>query len=132
MNLKDWTLLYLKNLDAMRIIKSTIQINDKNIVRNLDGKIEYYYIFNKLNEQILVLLSDKSICFVCLNKKENINFIIKNWEDLIKYEKIKFIMVNTDVNEKWILCPHIHNRISDKGSLKVGLFSLFQSVEEVS
>ena len=65
---------------------------------------------------------------ICLNKKENLKFIIENWVKFIIFKKLCLIFVNPKKNTKWLIIPYNHNKISE--DIKPGLKTLFKNLEE--
>lgn len=132
MNLKEWTSIYLdhinsfkKNIEKKEVFKDRIVCHLKN------GDKQIYQIRPKLNIDILKKNQNR-IIIVCLNTKDNLNFVIENWSRLIKNPLLKIIFTNTFENQQWSLIPFLHNKISEKATLKRGLKSLFESVPEVT
>jgi len=75
-------------------------------------------------------IDDEHPTYVVLNAKQNIDFVIKHWKELIKYEKLSIIFVDLNVNKRWILHPYTHNKVCDDQNLKNGLISLYSSLRE--
>jgi hypothetical protein len=42
-----------------------------------------------------------------------------------------FVNPESATDKKWMIYPHTHHKISDPSSLKLGLESLFSTVQEV-
>jgi len=130
MEIFEWTLRYIKYKDAVK--KSISEIEEKNsnevIVKEKLGKEITYLCFNEMEEVDIHNYSDQKI--VCLNTKENIDWLIKNWEDIIK-TKVTFIFVNPERAASWAVNPALHNAITDKSALKTGIYTLFESIPEV-
>ena len=140
-NLIEWTIRFLKHQDIIKKeIKEIVENKD-----NVDLLIEY---INKkmgvlilpdlveINKELPKLKSFKKqndSCIVTLNKKENLNILIKTWDKISEFDKrFKLIFVNLDNDQKWIIFPWTHNLFSEKESLNMGLQSLFDSIGEMS
>ncbi len=134
--LEEWTINYIKNRDIL--LKSIKSIEEsKNgwdiIVRKKEGK-KYYLIRPKIKDlcEILEKLNDGDITVVVLNTKDNLDIIIGDWDKLKDCRKLCIIFANPDseLEKKWVLFPFTHDRVTEKASLKRGLKSLFQTVEQ--
>lgn len=124
----EWIIYYAKNKD---IIKK--EIKEYKILKNYvefecKDKKHIYYACPELNEEIIEKSKDGWVTVVCLNKKENINFTVSNWERLIKNPKFSMIFVNPVSHQKWIIYPHTHNKITEKSTLKLGLETMASEV----
>lgn len=129
MNLVEWIKEFVKYKDSvMRRIKDIDTKENYVLVHMKDGSTHKYLCVSGLKTLDLKSLDDERL--VCYNTKENINWIINNWE-LLKDSKIMFYFVNIDKMESWALSPRLHHGVSDKDSLKTGLMTLFESVPEV-
>lgn len=138
--LSDWFENYIKNRDL--ITKSIQEIEkpgkDYAFIINYKNNTKGYVIvdpvirdFNRINS----LMKDDSPVFIVLyNIQENVDSIINNWESLKDHKMLKLYFVNPFQlhDNKWIISPHIHDRISDESSLKRGLVSLFEGVEPLA
>ena len=127
--LLEWTIFYVKNKDMIKkemtdykIIKDSISFEYRN------NKNHTYQIRPELDDSIMSNILKDNVTIVCLNKLENLNFMIKVWEKLIPNKTLSFVFVNAKENQKWAVTPYIHDKISDKNSLKAGLRSLFESI----
>lgn len=86
-------------------------------------------------EDIHVLTSklqpDLQAALVVLNTRKNLDIVIQAWNELIKYPKLSIIFANPDstTDKRWIIFPHTHEKITERKALKVGLESLFLTVE---
>jgi hypothetical protein len=71
--------------------------------------------------------------FVTLNKKGNLKFLADSWKAISAVKEISIIFINPDsqLDTKWIIRPYVHSRICDDNSLKLGLKSMFETVDEI-
>jgi hypothetical protein len=135
--LKEWTLEYIKNKDLFTKSIKSIKQRDNKIIVEHTNKIHTYIIvpFIKDIRGITEKTAKKDgfISLVIFNSKENLEIIIKNWEELAKNQKFSIFFVNpfSSTEEKWIIYPSTHSRISSPFSLKKGLLALFATVEEI-
>jgi hypothetical protein len=126
--LLEWTIFYVKNKD---IIKK--EIKDYKVMKNYvefeyKDKKHVYYAYPELNDEIFEKINEGFVTVVCLNKKENINFTVKNWEKLVKNPKFSMIFVHPKSSSKWIIFPHTHDKITEKSTLKLGLETMAAEV----
>ncbi|MFH0875973.1 MAG: hypothetical protein V1859_08600 [archaeon] len=131
MDLLEWAKIYLKNKDthAKKIISMNCSF-DKIECECIDGPI-VYFMSETLDASLLEKVMSGKRGIFCLNIKKNIDFIIKNWNELIKNKELIVVFANPATNNKWVLRPYTHNLISDESTLSLGLKSLFEGVEEV-
>ena len=133
--LKTWYLFYIKNRDLMlRRIENIVDKEDFILIRNKDKTQEtaivadnitsYSTMLNKLSE-------NEKITIVTLNKREHIKTLIDEWSKICSYKGLTIMFVNPDsqTEKKWIIKPHIHERITEKASLKSGINSIASSVD---
>ncbi len=132
MDLVEWASAFIDNLNMFRkdLEKKVITGNEIRCTYKSKGEHKYI-IVPELKKEILEKVKNGMITLVCLNTKENLVFMINNWQDLIKNQKLKVIFANPKLNLQWCLIPYTHNMISDSSSLKLGLKSIFESVPEV-
>ena len=84
----------------------------------------------------LAPLKNHECCFlICYNTKENLNFLIKNWEVLVKFKRnfcIMFINPFSKTEKKWAIYPATHDLITERSALKLGLEVLFSTVDALT
>ena len=127
----EWTIFYAKNKD---IIKK--EIKDYKILKNFvefeyKDKKHTYHVYPELTRDATDISKDGWKTLVCLNKQKNLKFLLDNWKELIQNPKLSIIFVNPTSENRWIIFPHTHDKIAEKESLKAGLKTLFEGVEEV-
>jgi hypothetical protein len=104
---------------------------DDSVEFNFKDKKHIYVIKDVLDDSLKNRIKDSPFSVVCLNKKENLDFLIKNWDFLVKFSKLSILFVNLKTNERWIIYPSTHNSLTEKESLKSGLNSLYHSITPV-
>lgn len=133
---KEWMVQFQRYKDSyfkkIKDIKDTgdfveIEFKDKVLsilVKPVIADIKEVIAFSKEDERF------KSL--VVANTKKNLKMIIDNWEDICKNTKFNIYFINpvSSTEQKWILSPYTHNRITEKKNLKSGLSALFSQVEE--
>jgi len=134
--LREWVLHYLQNKDLL-----TRSIVD--IAKNQDGwdfvittKTEPRYVLVLPDlaglQPALEKAGDRNALIVTLNRRQNVDALVAGWPALIDHHKLTLIFVNpySTLEKKWIIMPAVHERIIERKALKLGLDSLFQTVEE--
>lgn len=132
--LAAWIVDYLKSKDAITKQITAIKQNQPTADVIIEGSLKNQFIiiqpeladFKKLDP-----LKDKHIVLVTKNTKANMEFLIKNWNEFIKYlhMSVYFINPNSSTDKRWTIFPATHNKIIEKNSLKKGIESLYATVE---
>jgi len=133
--LREWTVSYVKHRDM--ISKNIINIKQEQdkVVVELKDKEQVFLIRPIINDSVIQEINkDENIGIVTLNSKENFDFLIKNWNKLIKFEKLTIFFINpfSELDTKWFVSPYVHDRICDNDSLKLGLKTMFETVETIT
>ncbi len=129
----EWAENYLRYRDlAQNKIREMKPEKDRIVVLHKDGSREMVISAPDLPKLDPKAVSGPTI-FVTLNKKENLKFLADNWKVLSAVKEISVIFINPDsqLDTKWIIRPFVHNRICDDSSLKLGLKSMFETVDEI-
>lgn len=129
MNLKEWTLHYIRQRDAFE--KSIISIDEtKEIIKvKYKDKEQNYLAEEKLSLSSLDKLKAlENKCVVCEHSRANLDFLINNWKLFSEVKDLTIIFVNEQHCEKWVIKPYVHNLIADNSSLKQGLESMFYAI----
>lgn len=134
-----WAINYEQNRDI--ILKKI-----KNIEKNADGynlKISY----NEKEKFILVMPSlvnaeeirfrlkeGRIVTIITINSEQNLDFIADNWKWLIDSPQLTIMFINpfSLIDDKWIIRPYIHNKISENGALEKGLKTMFETVAPIT
>ncbi|MFT4304287.1 MAG: hypothetical protein ACMXYG_07005 [Candidatus Woesearchaeota archaeon] len=134
-NLRQWYLFYRKNRDLMlRKIENLEEKENIIIINNKDGTKEICIVeeISSSYSQILKKYNKTDRLFIItLNKKSNIELMIKEWDDIIEYSGLTMMFVNPNItnDNKWILKPAVHNKITEREVLKTGIYSLSENIE---
>ncbi|MEM4247548.1 MAG: hypothetical protein QXR48_02890 [Candidatus Woesearchaeota archaeon] len=131
----DWIVEYLKSKDANIKQITAIKKNEQNVDVVVEGSLKSQYIivqpqFNDVSK--LDSLKDKHAIIVTANTKENVEFLITNWDALAKYPhlSIYFVNPNSALDKRWIIFPATHDKITERRALRKGIESMFSTVEE--
>jgi hypothetical protein len=127
-DLVEWTSVYVKNKNMANNDVSISEYSGRVVCKSSSGN-HTYLISPMLSIEVLKNLDSEKVSVVCLNNRQNLEFIIKNWDKLVKFQKLSIIFVHPKSNTKWIIFPHTHNSISP--NIKLGLNAMFQTVMEV-
>jgi hypothetical protein len=135
--LLDWFVRYIKNRDlAFRKISSVKEEGNKVIVENKDGKKIHYYVepFPEDFGKLAAGMKEESKGLVIYNTPENFENMIKAWKKLASVPDLTIYFVNpfSKIERRWIIRPHVHDKISDADSLKEGLNSMYIMVSPIS
>lgn len=129
MELYEWTSVFIDSLDMFRKEITSKERHGDLIKCSYKSKGEVIYVTaENLQENIMQKIETGQVVLVCLNRKENLSFVVKNWEKLIKNKKLKIVFANPDANAQWSVLPFVHDMISDPKNLKAGLQSIMESV----
>ncbi|MBD3203891.1 hypothetical protein GF327_06330 [Candidatus Woesearchaeota archaeon] len=131
MDLKTWTSIFIKNRDLIKKELDKLEVKKDSIDCFYSDREERYIIKEHLDEAIFDKVKKKNTIIVCENKKKNVIFVYKKWKNFLKNRSLRIIFSNPEQNEKWVLRPSIHDRVTDKKTLKKGLISLYESVSPV-
>lgn len=127
-DLKSWTVNYLKNKDllARRMLNihdlpESLEVEYKDKTQKVFFKTDFKIsIFDELNENEANLL-------VCKASRQNLNFLINNWNKLSLFNDLIILFVDVSNHSKWLINPRVHSKICDEDSLEMGLKSMFDN-----
>jgi len=137
-HLKRWIIDYLNNRDLIFRKISSIDEAPKDCsieVKYKDDKLSKIFILPILEDSTNViqgLKEDEGLIFACLNTKENLAFLRKNWKQLSIFKKLSIYFINpfSKQDKKWIIHPYTHSKICEDAALKQGLEAMYQTVDE--
>lgn len=74
------------------------------------------------------------IILITLNNKSNISFLYSNWKEFLAFKSLSIYFINpfSLIDKRWIICPYIHNKISEPSALKRGLESMGEQVDYIT
>ena len=134
---RDWVVQYIRNKDLIAKKVLNIKVSTRSVEVLHTDRNQVYLIEPSLTkvENLSVILpsTDKDLFLVTLNTKENIHLVAKQWDELSKRTDLRIIFVNpfSKGDMKWVLCPHIHAKISDRKNLLTGLLSLSEGIGHI-
>lgn len=128
-----WGASYIKHRDLMACKIKDLKIEKDRIeIENKDGSHESVIAMPDLAKMDISAVKSATI-FITLNRKDNLKFLIDKWKDISAVKEISIIFLNPDseLEHKWIIRPYVHARICDDKTLKQGLKSMFETVDEI-
>jgi len=131
MTILQWAEVFIKYKDAVKRQNESVTVDEKNnkiVVLKKNGVKEVHVCVDDLDVLVISELSNEKVA--CLNKRSNLDWLIKNWNEIIK-TKAAFTFVNPAMSESWSIHPQLHHHITDKVALKPGLLALFNSISKV-
>ena len=133
--IREWAVGYVKHRDILT--KNIINIKEEQdkVIVEFKDKEQVFLIRPIINDSVIQEINkDENIGIVTLNSKENLDFLTKNWNKLIKFERLALFFINpfSEPDNKWFISPYVHDRICDNDSLKLGLKTMFETVETIT
>jgi len=136
--LVDWTMNYVKNKDLVlkKLEKIEKEKDGFDLYAKYKDKENYFVvmpILNDMNSLLQRLNGTAHYTIVALNSGENFKTLIENWSKLVHFKFLNMIFVNpfSNLDKRWVIFPHTHDKICDAASLKTGLKSMFEMVEPI-
>ncbi len=131
--LRDWARHFFKSKDA--ISKSIASIDDCDngfVIKKADKEINV--IVKPVIDNIAEYDKEKHYALVTLNNKGNIDKVAEGWNMLKMFPNLTIYFVNPfSANEhKWVIQPHVHEKILDRQNFKTGLKSMAEMVDEIT
>jgi hypothetical protein len=134
--LSEWFIEFLKYKDSTKKELVSIEKRDKqNFSLHFKTRIIYCVVAPELDLEIFNLFDlNKDQFIVVLNNQNNVDFVARRWDKLVRFHSLKIYLVNPFSNPEkfWILSPNAHNKICDDSSLLVGLKSLAEAVTPIN
>lgn len=122
MELHEWLALYVRHRDAYaKKLEHVEEAGEKTIFRFSDRTIEGY-----AYEDLRLPPRTEHVLVATLQKKENVRFLLDNWDAFSGHPGLTVIFANPARNEKWIVRPHAHARIAE--NVEAGIWSMAESV----
>ncbi len=110
MDIHEWIITYVKHKDVLtRKLLSVEDKKDHVLFKYKDNEMTGYA-YNELQ----IPKGKGKILIATLQKKENIDFLVKHWKDFSSHEQLTIVFVNMNNNEKWLLHPYTHARIAEE------------------
>lgn len=124
MELREWLVLHVKHKDAYAKRLTGVREDGERVVFSYkDGDVIGYAL-----EQLRPVQGKALVA--TLQRKENIEELIKNWAAYARNPDLTIIFVNPAKNERWSIKPALHQSIAD-GDIGQGIWSLAAEVTHV-
>lgn len=128
MDLEEWSAIFLKQRDLVKREIERLEKQGSNIIiHRKDGQEKLVAITQHLDAQ---QLEKNPAVIICPNTRSNVEALAKAWNSFCKHQDLLVVFANTKTNEKWLLRPHLHDRVADDESLKVGLLAMHEAISE--
>ncbi len=126
--LKEWAIGHLRHKDIFHKKLKDIEDTESGFIAHFKDKDEHYIIQETLDFNDIP--KDNHVSFVTLNTQKNFSKLLSEWKILISFPNLRIIFVEKISNGRhWTVSPYIHDKISDKSSLKSGLKTLFDNAK---
>ncbi|MFC1769250.1 hypothetical protein ACFLZX_05815 [Nanoarchaeota archaeon] len=131
--LSDWYIHFVRNRDL--IFNKIEKIDENEGIIYFKEKVQKLIIEPFIEDIKPILESmeeDKHYALVAFNTKQNLKQLLENWKELSNFKFLSVTFVNplSQLDKKWIVIPYTHSRITEESSLKRGLITMFETVEE--
>ena len=130
--------MYLKHRDvfARRIASMKDEPFGIRVVNN-DGSVTCCVVspaVAAIGADLLVADAKKSVVIVTLSNEDNFKATQARWRELCVSPHVLMVFVNPKSfgDDKWILKPHLHDKVCDRSSLIRGLRGMAELVEPVT
>ncbi len=132
--LTDWIVEYVKTKDVMTKHITSIKPNapEADVVVESTLKNQFIFIQPELNDlSKLAALKDKHVVLVTANTRDNVEYLIEHWADLVQYPHlcVYFVNPNSSTDRRWVIFPATHDKITERKALRKGIESLFSTVD---
>ena len=132
--LTGWIVEYVKSKDVMTKQITAIKPNEQDADVFVEGTLKSQDIIiqpelGDLNK--LAALKDKHVVLVTANTRDNVEYLIAHWAELVQYPHLCVYFVNpqSSMDKRWVIFPATHDKITERSALRKGLESLFSTVE---
>ena len=131
MELQEYIINYVKYKDAIKQSLQHVERKKDHVLFTFKNEKIPYYTCEKLADAPKSFASPGKNYIVCLNTKENAEYLIQNWKQYAAIKHLIIIFANIKQHEQWLINTHIHARCTDEKAIKEGILSLFATVSQV-
>lgn len=124
MDLKEWTRIFIKQRDLIKREIATIEELPDGFMLHLHAGGQRLVIV----EERLQATDKQPSMIVCKNTVANVQELVKEWKQFTIDPALTIVFAHPVTNEKWLVKPHLHNKIADNESLEMGLIAMQQSI----
>ncbi|HLD87478.1 MAG TPA: hypothetical protein VJB12_05445 [Candidatus Nanoarchaeia archaeon] len=136
--IQDWIFSFLKSRDAFFRKIATIDSKEDGIhIRYKDGKEQKAIAlpdFSRAQEILRGVREDQPFMIVALNNRKNREALASLWRFFASFKGLTLYFINpySAQEKKWVIMPHVHNKVCDQSSLMQGFASLSELVDDIS
>lgn len=124
-DLESWVQEYEKYRDCFQKKLKEIERREGLVFLHYQNSKQVVYCTKDLSN----LKDLKANKIATLNKKSNVEWVLRNWDDLVD-ANVMMYFVNLDSKNNWVLKPTIHSKVTVQKQLKKSLLTLFETVKE--
>ncbi len=131
--LTEWLERYLRNKDVF--FRRILSMNTKHGLIGVKYKDEEQDYFVEPIMKKIDALKDKAFTLVVLNSKENLDFLIKNWDYFVKLGRnfsVFFVNPFSKTEKFWTIYPNVHDFVTERPVLSLGLKTMFEQVDSIT
>ncbi|MFP4119263.1 MAG: hypothetical protein ACLFTH_04380 [Candidatus Woesearchaeota archaeon] len=129
MKLNEWAVHHIRFKDSMRRKIKDLQVTDHHIKVIEKHELKDYYVNENLSNALENIQDVKHKQFIITtNNRENVQTLLKNWDELTTYRNLNIIFANVKENRSWHINPATHHFIADKKTFKEGIWHLHESI----
>lgn len=132
--LGEWFVQFARNRDLIHRKIERIEEKDGIVIfyKDREQKVLVEPFLGDVRKLFEPLDKDRHYALVVFNTKENFKKVVENWKIMSEFKFLTIYFANplSQLDKKWIVMPYTHSRISEESSLKKGLLSMFETVEE--
>ena len=128
--LSEWAIEYFKSRDIIeKKIVSIDEVDDGIVIHKKDGD----YKVNTVPE-LSINVPEGEVGIITLNNRKNVETLYSNWSKFCSNPGLKIYFINpfSTTDKKWVINPCVHTRICDGATLRLGLISMFETVEPLT
>lgn len=129
--LLDWAENFFVSKDAFVKKITSIEHNDGLLIIYYKDKTERIKVATHLDTLTDI---EKVSLVITLNNRRNMDYLVKEWSRLAQLPELRIYFINpfSSTEKKWVINPSVHQKICEPDSLKIGVISLFESVEPLT
>ena len=120
--LQEMGVFLIRSLDgSKKLIDKISQAQDGGEIQYKDGQKVPLRVSHNLSAQLFC-----NGFVVVRNTRENAQVLIEHWQEALAFEKLVVLFIDEKSGNKWLLRPHIHEKIAEPKTLAQGLMTLYE------
>jgi hypothetical protein len=129
----EWAENYFKSRDAYKKEIVKIEKQPDHLIISYKDRQEKIFAFSELSTSAEKNISN-NVSFITLNDKKNVDWLCNNWNKMTSINAFRVYFINplSNTDKKWVINPHVHAKICDESALKLGMNTMFETVEPIS